>query len=443
MRQYNYLHHLAVSACRGAGSLHTSSRVCTGIHYHLQKCHLKGQLKTTSQQNAWFASSSHVNRQIKTYEEEKKEAKSYFQEFYSVVKNDVEKSQNKKGLIELKRLMEAQKIDPQRAVNHWIFREVIDLYIKQNPNRRRHVEFIDEALSLMKEFGVQRNIECYKSVMRVFPEGKMVAKSSWQAHLHHFPKQQDCAINVMDQMERNAVVPDREFRDIIMKAFGPRSQVMLKYRRMIYWMPKFSNANPYKLPHELPDCQIALALLALRKMAIDVNNKILVWKIKDDEKELGRETFITSAQSPDQQELLARHPTDVPLYVEGQFKVWLRNVPVTYFILRTDPVNIQEDEQSKEKDEDLFNFETIFESEEPKTQVAVRQSDHEQEDGTILAMCVTGTSSKESLIAWIRYLKESNPNLDKTPIVFTLRTPEEAIAVLKEKDQKTDVLKTS
>lgn len=44
-----------------------------------------------------------------------------------------------------------------------------------------------------------------------------------------------------------------------------------------------------------------------------------------------------SAQSPVQQELLDRHPTDKPLYVEGAFRVWLRDAAVNYFVLRADP----------------------------------------------------------------------------------------------------------
>ena len=47
-------------------------------------------------------------------------------------------------------------------------------------------------------------------------------------------------------------------------------------------------------------------------------------------------TFIASAQSPDQQALIAEHPADSPVYVEGGFKVWLREVCLTYFVLRSE-----------------------------------------------------------------------------------------------------------
>lgn len=77
---------------------------------------------------------------------------------------------------------------------------------------------------------------------------------------------------------------------------------------------------------------------------------------------------------------------------------------------------------------DLFEFETIFEKEKPK-QLVVYPSIHQQEDGTILAMCITETCTKDSLIAWIRCLQEANPCLEKMSIVFRLVTPDNSFLV--------------
>ena len=81
---------------------------------------------------------------------------------------------------------------------------------------------------------------------------------------------------------------------------------------------------------------------------------------------------------------------------------------------------------------ELMEFSTPFDDEEPK-ELALRPSDHEQEDGTIFAMCVTGTGSKDSLISWIRYLQKTNPNLEHTKVVFTLRSPDAGYPLLEEK----------
>lgn len=55
----------------------------------------------------------------------------------------------------------------------------------------------------------------------------------------------------------------------------------------------------------------------------------------------------------------------------------------------------------------------------------IRQpSVHEQEDGIIFAMCATGTSSRDSLLSWIRSLeKDGNPALAEVPVLFTSKSP--------------------
>lgn len=75
------------------------------------------------------------------------------------------------------------------------------------------------------------------------------------------------------------VLPDIEFGELCVKVFGESSHVIRKFRRTLYWMRKFQNKNPYKLPHNLPFDPIKLALLALKKMAVDLNNELEVWKV--------------------------------------------------------------------------------------------------------------------------------------------------------------------
>ena len=48
---------------------------------------------------------------------------------------------------------------------------------------------------------------------------------------------------------------------------------------------------------------------------------------------------------------------------------------------------------------------------------------HEQEDGTILAVGITGTSSKDSLLSWIRFLQVKNPHLANLPVLFATHSP--------------------
>lgn len=50
---------------------------------------------------------------------------------------------------------------------------------------------------------------------------------------------------------------------------------------------------------------------------------------------------------------------------------------------------------------------------------------HEQDGETIYAVCATGTSSKDSLLSWIRLLQEKkNPILGEVAVLFRFRMPE-------------------
>ncbi|KAJ8318943.1 hypothetical protein KUTeg_004034 [Tegillarca granosa] len=218
------------------------------------------------------------------------------------------------------------------------------------------------------------------------------------------------------------LIPDEEFGHMLTDIFHVDSHCVHKYSRMMYWLPKFRHANPYPVPYILPDDDIELAVLALKRAAFDVNNKIDIWKTKDVEENPIEDTFIVSAQSLEQQELIEKHPVEQPLYVEGAHTVYLRNKSQSYFVLKADP-KPEKPQPKKEVDEDLFeNWRLFFEDEEP-TDLAPLKSIHEQDDLTILGMCITGTGSKDSLVTWIRYLQQKNHKLEQIPIVFSLKPP--------------------
>ncbi|KAL3877888.1 hypothetical protein ACJMK2_035532 [Sinanodonta woodiana] len=327
----------------------------------------------------------------------------------------------------------------EKAKNKESFIQAIDKYLeKESVYRRGHVEFMEAAMAKMKEFGVHNDLDCYKKMLQLFPEGKMIPKSVWQVELMHFPKQQQTAIFLMDQMEYQGVIPDEDFGCRLAAIFGTKAHAFRKYRRMMYWLPKFKNINPYPVPQAIPEDPLMMAVIALKRMAVDLENRISVWRIGE-EKEFDSETdetFIASAMSPKQEELINSHPVDEPVYVEGGFTTWIRNKCLTYFILRSaTPVITQKDEKEK----DLFNW-TLFFEDENRTDLVPKPSVHEQEDGTVLGMCITGTGSKDSLVAWIRYLQLHNPKLEKIPIVFTLRSPETRVQVPDETKENKSVI---
>lgn len=169
------------------------------------------------------------------------------------------------------------------------------------------------------------------------------------------------------------------------------------------------------------------------------------------------DTWIVSGQSPVQQRLLREHNVKEPIYVEGSFRVWLRDKAVNYFILRANPKPIPK--QQEDPDGiiqinvrynhilhllilDVSNVKvSLFNLAPPKvSHLQHTISVHEQGDGVIFGVCATGTSSKDSLLSWIRHLeKDGNSVLANVPIVFTLKTAEKEIAVSECVDDKSKI----
>ncbi|KAF9424096.1 hypothetical protein HW555_000805 [Spodoptera exigua] len=317
---------------------------------------------------------------------------------------------------------------PQK--NKETYLEVVKMFEGRDNRRRGHVEFIYAALARMKEFGVQKDLEVYKALIDVLPKGKFIPKNIFQAEFMHYPKQQQCAVDLLEQMEDNKVMPDTEMEQMLLNIFGARGIPLRKFWRMMYWMPKFRNLSPWYLPEQLPNDTTELAKLAIQRItSVDPDTKVEVWQTEEIEASLDK-TWVVSAQSETQKILLADQPTDDPLVVKGPFNIYLREQVVNYFLLigkirpeikdNTDPDDVS-------KIEKPLGIPGLIGS---TTLPALRQTVHEQDDGTIVSVCATGTSSRDSLLSWIRLLeKNGNPLLSSIPVIFTLTAPPSEMAI--------------
>ena len=136
--------------------------------------------------------------------------------------------------------------------------------------------------------------------------------------------------------------------------------------------------------------------------------------------------YSSLGQSPRQKKLISDHPKGKALYVEGAFRIWLRGNQINYFVLRGEGVAPLPAPGSNP--DDITNITNWVVGEGPKPEdaacfLAPERSVHEQEDSTILAVCATGTSTKDSLLSWIRLLQRENPDLEGVPVLFALTSP--------------------
>lgn len=134
----------------------------------------------------------------------------------------------------------------------------------------------------------------------------------------------------------SGVIPDWEVEDLLVRRFGTRGFPVRRYWRMMYWMPKFNNLSPWPIPKPAPNDPYELALLAIKRItSIDLESEVKVYNTKDLEESV-EDTWIVSGQSPDQKKLISNHLENIPIYIEGGFRIWLRKQSIVYFILRTE-----------------------------------------------------------------------------------------------------------
>lgn len=72
-----------------------------------------------------------------------------------------------------------------------------------NVRKRGHVDFIYLALRKMPEFGVERDLSVYNLLLDVFPKEVFRPRNVIQRIFVHYPRQQECGVAVLEQMERH------------------------------------------------------------------------------------------------------------------------------------------------------------------------------------------------------------------------------------------------
>lgn len=122
-------------------------------------------------------------------------------------KDEEEKKKNNNGSDPFEnRLMLRDSFDSIADKNKNSYLAMVDIFLDRDVHRRNHVEFIYAALKNMETFGVHRDIEVYKALMNIMPKEKYIPRNMFQAEFMHYPKQQQCMIDLLEQMEDNGEI---------------------------------------------------------------------------------------------------------------------------------------------------------------------------------------------------------------------------------------------
>lgn len=308
------------------------------------------------------------------------------------------------------------------------FNKVVDVFVKRDVRRRGHVEFIYAALKKMPEFGVHQDLAVYNKLLDVFPKEVFVPRNFIQRMFNHYPRQQECGVQLLEQMESYGIMPNVETKVLLVQIFGEKSHPMRKYQRIMYWFPKFKHLNPFPVPQQLPQDPVDLARFSLRRIANDLDAQVTVYQLPStDVTESGETTtlpHVVGIQSPHQMELLAQHNPSRPVVVEGPFPLWLRKTCVNYYVLRADPVPSEQKEEEPYDPERCLDYPLQLDLDLARDLGDDESFDVEDlDEGPVFAMCMTGSGDQAVLNQWISGLQQNNPILGRVPALFRLEAP--------------------
>ncbi|XP_015781262.1 evolutionarily conserved signaling intermediate in Toll pathway, mitochondrial-like [Tetranychus urticae] len=320
------------------------------------------------------------------------------------------------------------------------FNKVVEAYKKPDKSGMRvgQVEFIYGSMKRLKDFGLHKDVRAYNALLDVFPKGKMIPENVIQFGFLHYAKQQFCAVDLLEEMEWNQVLPDQETIDLVLSIFSVYSQVFDKLGTMIYWTTKARYNDPYPCPNVLPYDPKELAKISFRRMCVDPTTEISIYSTEAVPESMDK-TWIVSAISPVQKKLINK--LNEPLYIDGPHIMWLKDHMISYFILKTAaPEELKENEEDLEDMRDLPLYAHGGLSK--KQHIEKMEAIHQSSEGTICGLVATGTSSRDSLLSYIRILKHHLPKLKDLNIIFTQRAPESALYPLEE-EKKDEMPKTN
>lgn len=128
--------------------------------------------------------------------------------------------------------------------------------------------------------------------------------------------------------------------------------------------------------------------------------------------------------------------SDRSLYVEGSYQVWLKDIMLSYFVLKADHRQIEDPEDEDPYDVSDIKMNVFGKSKDSMT--ATQKDLHKTSDGVILGIAATGTSSRDSVLSWVRLLETTNPKMKTLQTIFKMKAPTTEVETINEASVKNE-----
>lgn len=291
-------------------------------------------------------------------------------------------------------------------------------------NRISYVDFIDQALDKFDELGLSRNLEAYKELLRVFPPGKYHPTPGFFEGTTHNVPQQEAARRIIFKLQTNRLYPDAELESIVIRSFSKKSEVWNLVARGLYWTSKFRNVDTNPLPDVLPKEPHELAKIGIQRMLKDQESMISVSNTSILPDSIDK-TWIVHAQSSVQQKIIEDLDEKAMVCIENAGLTYVFDKFLSYYALKVYDSEETIEKRAKEPKRD-YNYNTVkmsFYGKPIHEKLSERANAHHVGDGHILAIGMTGTSSHDSILSWLKILEKKNPRLQKLNVLFKIERP--------------------
>jgi len=313
-----------------------------------------------------------------------------------------------------------------------------------------HVAFITGALEHIDTCRMNPSLQTYNNLLAVFPsDGKFAGRTFLDKIMPAITLQTECALKVLTKMEKQRLIPDADTYGALVKTFGHSSQVVMKCRRLAYWLRRFDNVNPFVVDvASLPSDPAAVSALVLRRV---VGKHGVVHEVQS-----SGEPYILCVQTHEQAKTLTSllmEGTNSVLSVEGPLHVWYGRKRRQCFVLRvpstssgragTPLCGSKEGEEVEDKvahnNGDAMGASSSVYDQRPIHTGSPRSplSPHttngaasvggyaprrrvEEINRDIIGVCMSETGTRESLHRWVQHLEARFPGLQHVSIVFDI-----------------------
>eukprot|EP00041_Stephanoeca_diplocostata_P015786 m.302774 g.302774 ORF g.302774 m.302774 type:complete len:518 (+) comp20154_c0_seq3:226-1779(+) len=245
--------------------------------------------------------------------------------------------------------------DAEQAIQQCVtiedFNSAIKFHASTNPSHG-HVAYIRSTLAHLEKTKQKPTLETYDALLSVLPQNShLVNRSLLDAIWPKMSAQSELAMDILLHMEERGVIPEASTHALLLRVFGAASGPVLKCRRLVYWMRRFSFINPYRLEH-IPEEPAEVATCLLQRIGGPASDVEVIRQAPDfvyavhtehQSREMADICANAQRRSIDPTSARPKSFQETTFMIDGPFYTWFLGKQQPYYVLAGVTSNLKED----------------------------------------------------------------------------------------------------